>query len=90
MEMNNKLGWKTNKSNRSDPQLWYEAWKRNLMFDSCRCLEHLIVDSVLHEEKLSQILASESLDMIGSVRFKVLGHIYYRKQQKTQENMPIS
>ena len=65
---------------RSDPQLWYEAWKRNLMFDSCRCLELLGVDSVLHEEELSQVSASESLDIIGGVRFEVFGHINNRKQ----------
>ena len=38
------------------------------------------VDSVLHEEELSQVSASESLDIIGGVRFEVFGHINNRKQ----------
>ena len=65
---------------RSGPQLSCQAWKRDTMLFSWRCLELLGNDSVLYEEKLSQILASESLQYICFVRFEVFDHFNYRKQ----------
>ena len=62
---------------RSGPQLLYLV---TLMPNSWRCLELLGNDSVLYEEKLSQILASESLQYICFVRFEVFDHFNYRKQ----------